>query len=365
MATKLLEAPEQLNGPASCPANVQETRIAFGMAPQPDVATANTELEMWSLTKTNPALSVVAPVNETNALDIGKGNEFASQVYPSNVDASVPLEKYVSSEFMAWLFAFTTGQVTKTGSALLGYTYTAIPNDPAVTCINLPCFSWAEQIRAAPDSVIDRMLVAQVVGDWTLTMASGPGRANCRVACNFPGSGRVTAPSGIVIPAVQSESFLNAAGATINISGIDYVMQQSFISLEFRWNNNVRLDTGIYPGSGTQNGYAVRGRMEYGIREFSLNFVARAQKGSAEYNNLINQTEGPATFGVKGAFIPTTSTYNEFSIHMPRTRMNAVVNGDDANIVTVNCGVTALQPTDASPIITMTSVTGVDKIFGL
>jgi hypothetical protein len=131
-----------------------------------------------------------------------------------------------------------------------------------------------------------------------------------------------------------------------------------------RWNNNVRLDTGYYPGSGTQNGYAVRGRMEYGIREMSLNFVARAQKGSLEYNNLLNQTEGPVSFGVQGAALGTT--FHSFNVDMPRTRMQAVVNGDDNNIVTVQCGVTALQPTDGvTPIISLSATTGMDAILGL
>ena len=286
-------------GPASCPANIQETKIAFGFSPQTDVATPNLITEMWSLTKVNPALSVVAPVNETNALDIGKGNEFPSQVFPSYQDATVALEKYVSSEFMAWLFCFTTGEATKTEAGTTGFTYVAIPNDPAVTCINLPCFTWDEQIRPQPDSVIDRALIGAVVGDWTLTMSSGPGRANCRVACTLPGTGRAQSPGLTPLPDVTQEHFLNAAGATITINGIDYVLAQSFISLDFRWNNNVRLDTGFYPGSGTENGYAVRGRMEYGVREMTLNFVARAQKGSLEYNNLINQVEGPASFGVQ------------------------------------------------------------------
>src|SRR4029453_6961121 len=97
-------------GPTSCPANIQETRIAFGFKPQADVATPNVITDMWSLTKVNPGLSGVNPVNETNALDIGKGNEFPSQVFPSNMDTSAGLEKYVSSEFLAWLFCFTTGK---------------------------------------------------------------------------------------------------------------------------------------------------------------------------------------------------------------------------------------------------------------
>jgi len=348
---------------ASCPANVQETQIAFGYKPQTDVATPNTIPEMWSLTKVNPALSTVTPVNETNALDIGKGNEFPSQVFPSYQDASVALEKYVSSEFMAWLFCFTTGDATK-ASAGTGFTYTAIPNDPAVTCINLPCFTWDELIRPEPNSIVDRALIGLVVGDWTLTMSSGPGRANCRVTCTLPGSGRVQSPGLTPLPVVTAEHFLNAAGAFINIQGIDYVLAESFISLEFRWNNNVRLDTGLFPGSGTQNGYAVRGRMEYGIREFALSFVARAQKGSPEYNALINQTEGPVSFGVKGAAIDA-SNFHGFTITGPRTRMQSVVNGDDNNIVTVQCAVTFLQPTDSSPIITLAANTSQDGILGL
>jgi hypothetical protein len=350
--------------PASCPANIQETQIAFGFAPQADVPTINTLAQMWSLTKVNPALSVVNPVNETNALDIGKMNEFPSQVFPSYQDASVALEKYVSSEFMAWLFCFTTGKATKTAAGT-GWTYAAVPNDPTVNCINLPCFTYDELLRPEPNSVVDRALIGCVVGDWTLTMSSGPGRANCRVACTLPASGRVQIPGLTPLPAVTQEHFLNAAGATITINGIDYVLAQSFMSLEFRWNNNVRLDTGLYPGSGTQNGYAVRGRMEYGIREMTLSFVARAEKGSTEYNNLINGVEGPATFGVKGASIDA-SDFHGFTITMPRTRMQSVVNGDDNNIVTVQCGVTALQPTDGvTPIITMSATTGFDGILGL
>jgi hypothetical protein len=350
--------------PASCPANVQETLIAFGYKPQTDVQAVNLAADLWSLTKINPALSVINPVNETNALDIGKGNEFPSQVFPSYVDATVTLEKYVSSQFMAWLFCFTTGKATKTVAGTTGFTYAAVPNDPATDCINLPCFTWDELIRPEPDSVIDRALIGCVVGEWTLTMQSGPGRANCRVACTLPGSGMTQSPGLTPLPAVIAENFLNAAGAAITINGINYVLSESFSSLAFRWNNNPRLDTGIFPGSGTQNGYAIRGRMEYGIREMTLTFTARAQKGSVEYYNLINQVEGPANFGVQGASIDATN-FHSFNIAMPRTRMSSVVNGDENNIVTVQCGVTILQPTDGSPLITMSATTTQDEILGL
>jgi len=347
-----------------CPANVRETKIAFGFVAQADLETKNTLAELWSLTKTNPTLSVVTPNTETDANDIGKGDEFPTTVYPSHMDTAVALEKYVSSEFMAWLFSFATGAVTKTAAGN-GWQYCAEPSDPAVACINLPAFTWAEQIRTPPDSVVDRALVGMVVNDFTLTLESGPGRNNCRVTANFVGTGRVESPSGYTPwPAVTAEHFLNAASAAISILGVDYVAAQSFISLTFGWNNNVRLDTGIYPGSGTQNGYAIRGRMEYGTRECTLTFTARACKGAGEFDALIAGTEGPVTITLTGALEGTA--VHSISITIPRARISNVVNGEADGIVTVEVTLTPLKPLPPStePYVKMCAVTTKDGILG-
>jgi hypothetical protein len=268
---------------------------------------------------------------------------------------------------MAWLFSFSTGKATKSGSAGSGFTYAAVPSDPVVNCINLPPFTYAEQIRTPPESVVDRALIGLVVNDWTLTMESGPGRANCRVSVNCVGTGKAENPSGYTPwPTVETEHFLNAASASINIVGQDYVLTASFISLEFRWNNNVRLPSGLYPGSGTQNGYAIRGRMEYGMRESSLRFVARALKGSPEYAALMAQpqTEGPATVSVEGAQIGAGPAKHGFSISYPRAVFSAVVNGEADGIVTVDCTVTGLKP-PTGDYITMSATTEKDGILGL
>src|SRR5436190_21682340 len=115
----------------SCPANVRETKIAFGFQPQADLTTPNPLLELWSLTKTNAALAVTEPVTEDNALDIGKGDEFPTQTFPSHINATVPLEKFTSSEIMAHLFLFGLGKGTKTGTAP-AFVYAAVPSDPVV-----------------------------------------------------------------------------------------------------------------------------------------------------------------------------------------------------------------------------------------
>ena len=347
----------------SCPANVRETKIAFGFKPQADLGTINAPPELWSMTKTNAALSVVTPNTENDAADIGKGDEFPTQVFPTSMDTAVALEKYASSEFLAWLFCFSTGKATKTGTTP-AFTYEATPSDPAVACLDLPAFTYAEQIRTPPDSVVDRAEIGMVIQDWTLTMESGPGRANCRVVANFVGTGQVAAPSGITPwPPVEVEHALNAASATITINGIDYVLTKTFISLELRWSNNVRLDSGYYPGSGVDaNGFAVRGRMEYNTREFSLTFVARAIKGSPEFLNLINQTPGTGTITLKGAALG--ASFHGMKVEIPKLVMSAVVNGDADGIVTVQCTATILKD-PVEPYIKLSATTGKDGIFGL
>ena len=360
--------------PVCCPANIRETKIAFGFKPQTTVQTPNLLTELWSLTKTNPSMSVVAPVTENDAMDIGKGDEFPANLFPSHIDTSVALEKFVSSEYMAWLFCFTTGKATKAATAGAGgFIYTVTPSDPTVTCLNLPAFSWAEQIRTpAASAVVDRALIGMVVNDWTLTMESGPGRANCRVSTNLVGTGKIVAPASLApttyspFPAVTAEHFLNAASATITINGIDYIAAQSFISMNFSWNNNVRLDTGLYPGSGTYGTppYGIRGRMEFGNRECSLTFVARACPGSPEFANLMSLTEAATTITLKGALIAGTD-FHGLTISLPRTVISAVVNGEADGIVTVECTVTVLKAAGATPYVTFTATTVKDSILNL
>ena len=140
----------------------------------------------------------------------------------------------------------------------------------------------------------------------------------------------------------------------ITINGIDYTLGGGFISLQFKYDNAVRLPSGFYPGSGEQNGYAVRGRMEYGTRVISLTFVARASKGSVEFNNLMSLKEGVTTITLQGGQIGTGAGYHGMNISAPRTVLASVVNGDTDGIVNVNCGVTFLKPASGD-IITMSA----------
>lgn len=347
-----------------CPANIRETKIAFGLVPQTDLVTPNLPAEMWSVTKTNPSMMVVTPTTETDAADIGKGDEFPTQIFPVSMDAVMPVEKFVSSEFMAWLFCFTTGNATKVGNK-----YCAEPADPAVACINLPPFTAAEQVRPPNNSVVDRKSIGMVVASWSLTMESGPGRNNCKVSASFQGTGNVESPPDVAItpwPPVEAEHFLNAASASIVIAGVDYVLGQTFMSLNFTWTNNVRLDSGYYPGSGIdENGFAIRGRMEYSTRECTLSFVARAVKGSPEYNALVSLTPGVANIKLEGATIGAGPDKHGIEIIIPKSVFSAVVYGEADGLVTVECTASPLKDAATGKYVTMCATTTKTGIFGL
>jgi hypothetical protein len=338
------------------------------MLPQTTLTTPNAQADLWDLLRTNSTLLQTELATETDAMDIGKGDEFPTTVFKTSMSTALEFQKYATSEYMAWLFAFALGSCTK-AAAGTGFTYASIPQDPTVACINLPPFTYVEQIRPEPDSVVDRAAVGLVVNDFQLAMQSGPGRANCQVTAHYLGTGMLVNPSGMTMPVPTSEHLLNAAGATtLTINGIDYLMGTGagrFNSLQFGWNNNVRTDSGYYPGSGLQNGFAMRGRMEFGTREATLSFVARAVLGSVEYNNLLNLTEGATTITVQGAVIGAGPETHGMTISCPRTIISAENNGDADGIVTVNCTVQVLKPTGGGPLCTLSSTTATDKIFGL
>jgi len=338
------------------------------MVPQTDLVTANADADLWNLLRTNTALLQTNLATETDALDIGKGDEFPLTVFKTSMGTALEYQKYCTSEYMAWLFAFALGSCTKTAAGT-GFTYASIPQDPTVACIDLPAFTYVEQIRPGASAVVDRAAVGMVVNDFQIAMSSGPGRANCQVTAHYIGTGQLIVPSALTIPLPTQEHLLNASNAaTITINGIDYLLGTRagcFTSLQFGWNNNVRADSGYFPGSGVQNGFALRGRMEFGTREITLSFVARAVAGSQEYNNLLALTEGATTITINGAIIGAGPQTHGMTISCPRTIISANTNGDADGIVTVDCTVQILKPTDGvTPLCTLSATTSVDKIFG-
>lgn len=231
------------------PANENEKLIGFGFAKQAALATANTLAGIWRLGNLSSSYAEPKLATENDKDELGKGHEFATQVFPTSWDLAFQIEKYLSSDWAAWAYAFALGKVVKTGSTP-NWIYTITPLDPPTDGIELPNFSYLEQIRPGVSAVLDIINIGCAIEDLALTMAGGPGRANAKLVAGIIGSGKHTRPSGITLPTrtVEKEMPGSSMGCTIN--GVNYVSNKNIVSLESTWKNNHRLDSGYYPGCG-------------------------------------------------------------------------------------------------------------------
>src|SRR3989304_9998577 len=166
------------------PANIRELLIGFGKGKQADIATANLVAAIWQLKKLNAALANPKLNTENDAEELGKGHEFATEVIKTSWDVNGTIEKYLSSDFAAWAMGFGLGKAVKSGTTP-NFTYTCTPLNPTSDGIELPYFSFIEQIRPGAGVVVDHMAVGCAVEGWTLTVASGPGAANSKLVVDF------------------------------------------------------------------------------------------------------------------------------------------------------------------------------------
>lgn len=315
------------------PANIREMLIAFSKNKQTDIATANTAAGMWRMNKINTSFGGPKLNTENDAAELGKGNEFAANVYKTFWDVQGQIEKYLSAEFAAWAMVFGLGNVVPSGGGG-NLIYTCTPLDPVTDGIELPYFSFVEQIRPGVSAVLDRMAIGCAIQDFTLTIGSGPGRANSKLVVNFVGSGKHLSPSTIEIPAATAEKLLASASLALTVNTVNYVTAKTIVSLELGWKNNLRMDAGFYPGSGFQTtdptSGAVRGRLEVGDRELTLKLTARFDASSTELTQVENQTEGTAVLSL------TYDTNNSLEITVQRVQIASAELGETDGLVTVN-----------------------------
>ena len=341
------------------PANIRETLIGFSFARQSGIATPNTAAGMWRLNKINTSFGGPKLNTENDKDELGKGDEFIHNVYKTSWDVQGALEKYLSSDWAAWVMAFGLGHVVKSGTTP-NWVYTCTPLDPITEGLELPYFSFVEQMRPGAGVVLDRMAIGCAVSDWTLTVGSGPGRANSKLVANYAGSGKHLSPSAITLPAATVEKLLPSASLLCTINGVDYVTNKNIVSLEATWKNNLRLDAGFFPGSGFQEdgdatSGAVRGRLEVGDREPGLTFTARFEHDSPELASLEALTEGTAVISL------TYDTNNDLTLTFHRLTFSAVELGETDGIVTVQVTCAPMKHS-ANGLLTAVAKCGTDGI---
>src|SRR5690349_966089 len=120
--------------------NVQQAVFGVGFKPQTALHTANSEADIWRVSKINAGFNKFSLTTETDAAEVGKGSEFAEAVYPVSFDISGSLEKILSSELAAWAFAFGLGTANLTE---VGGVYTVSEMDPC-DGLDMPAFTVVE-----------------------------------------------------------------------------------------------------------------------------------------------------------------------------------------------------------------------------
>lgn len=313
-------------------ANINELLTGFSIGKQTDISTAQTTF----LRTTNLSAKPWAqkPMNEDDAREVGKGHEFATQLFKSHYDNPIyPLQKYCSSEILAYVLCYGLGKVVATSGQ-----YVITPINPAVDGTELPYFSFVQQIRPGGSAVLDQTFIGCAIKAWKLTLTNSPGRASAMISADLWHSGKYTEPSGVTLPAAATLHEMNAGGMTLTINGIDYVTPKSFISLEMGMDNVFR--PGFFPGSGTQDGYQTQGRAEIGDRIPSFTYVARFANGSTELTKLRALTTGTAVLTL------TNDTNNNLSATWQKVGFDVAELGDAAGIVTV--GVTCIPMYDTT-----------------
>ena len=340
---------------------LQEVQICFGFGKQTDIATANLVAAMWRLKKLNAQLANPKLNTENDAEEYGKGHEFADDHVQDFVGHRRHAGKVPERGDGCVGHVLRLGQGRQERHRARNWVYTCTPLIPANgDATELPYFSFVEQIRPGAGSVIDRLLTGCAVEGWTISIGSGPGRANSKISVEFQGCGKLTEPSAITMPAATVEKLLPSASLTLTINGVDYVTNKNIVSLETSWKNNIRMDAGFYPGSGFQTSGdattgAIRGRLEFGNRAGALKFVARFDHNSTELTLLKAQTTGTAVIHLQ------FDTNNSLDITWQKVAFATAEVGETDQIVTVAVEATPIYDA-TNGIITAVAKCNVDAI---
>lgn len=281
-------------------ARIQQLIVGLNKAKQANISTVAASFMRFK--KLDTDATTPRMILENDSAEIGKGHEFATQTFPSHYDVGNRIEKFATAEFATWAIAHGLGNIVQTGSGA-PYTYTITPIDPGTT-LELPYGSIVEQIPEGGSQALDNIYLGVAIEEFLHEINYGPGRASSKLTVNWVGSGNGTgtgygdANSGVTVPALSSENNMLAAGMSLVVNGADYVSSGRILTARCGWKNNLLLNAGFYPGSGTKNGAQVRGRMEIGVRVPTFQFMTRLIHGSSEYNTLIAQSTGTAVLSV-------------------------------------------------------------------
>ena len=253
----------------------------FGTLPLIDA-----EYTQFGFTERDPAIPDFQTEDDAN--ETGAGHEFPTTNYKVSKGITKTLAAVCSSEIMAFIAAFGMGKVVKTGIG--PFVYTATFADRAVDGEDMPTFGLVQELRAWEPG-----WAGNAISGWGLSLQRGASRSAATVSINVVGIGKETNPSTITMPARLSQNDLLSASLLLTAVGNDYVTPATINSLELTVELGLDVEDMFFPGSGTEDGFALGGRTRYGVRSVSLNVNAEFTGETLEIDKIKAQTEGVVT----------------------------------------------------------------------
>lgn len=332
------------------PARVQNLIFALSQNKQTNITTAATTFLRFR--KLNMNMTTAEFMVENDAAEIGKGTEFVTQSFDVAQDAKGSIEKFGSSEFMTWAFAYGLGAASVSGSG--PFVYTITPLDPTST-LELPYFTLVETLAEGGGNAISNLFPGCAVEEVSLSFNYGPGRQSVKLTVGFIGSGVVNSATGATVPATLAENYFLSQSMTLTVNGTNYITAKTILSGSITWKNNLMANAGYFPGSGLQNNAAVRGRLEIGDRAVGFSFQIRLLHTSTEYAQMVAQTSGSAVLSFTNGPYSTTITFGQVTI-------TAVELGNADGLATIQVTITPQQASTLSAFLTVSSTTSVGLI---
>jgi len=326
-------------------ADIRETRMFVGYKKQAALQTALTAAAGWSLRQTNRSLGQPSFVTTNDKDDLGKGTPFATQVFKTSQSTEFPWEARLTSQNLAMLGVFGVGLLSKAaGTPATAIKYTCKPSVLLTASPDMPATTIVQTIRQGGSDVLDMGLIGMCCEEFTISLAAGPGRDNATMRSSWVGCGKYASPSTITVPTVTTENSIGSGAATaLTINGVNYITTKNFFSLEFNYKNNIKLDLGYYPGSGSQNSFAIRGRMWRGDPQVTCSINALFENGSTELDDFIAQTEGTGRITIPGAVIGVGPDTHLLDITLHRIVTENIRIEDQAGLVSVRADLALLE----------------------
>lgn len=347
------------------PARSQNLKVGIGFKRQTntgDVATTAAELqaaltaaELWSLGNSSFSIPFPEFTQENDAAFFGKGNEWSTQVFPTSIGIPWTWDYHLTSQNWAQVICFALGKITESTPGVGAAQYVVTPQDPGVTGVNLPATTVVADILAGGAlEILDIAAVGMVCSGFSLKLQRGPGLQNSQLSSTWMGCGKYVNNSGIVVPAATVEQRLGAGSATaLTINGVNYIANARFVDLDFSYQNNPIV--GYYPGSGSQSGFDIAGRMRMGTRAATLSWQVELEAGSTELADLLAGTEGTATLTIDGPII-VGAIPHKAQVVFHRTRNRAYSMGEVDGFVTARVD-TEIMYHASNGLLTATAIT--------